>query len=442
MPNESTDRTHITAGTQHSTSLYNKYRPSNFDQVVGQDIPVSTMKNALVSGRVANAYLLTGQRGVGKTSTARIFAKALLCTGRESDSVRPCGTCEVCRCFARDDVMTDFIELDAASNRGVAEIRTLIERLSLAPQISNRKVVLIDEVHQLTKEAVSALLKVLEEPPSGVVFMLATTEANKIPGTIRSRCVWLRFRPLASEEISAHLAHLLELEGIECEDGVCDLVAMQAGGGLRDAISMLDQVLVYSGKGRIGIEDARACVGSMDDRVVCALADIYMQGKTSDAVGYTVRAKVDDIKELLLSFGDLVSNALIASQCGGEIVGNGKLLSEACRNAVMKMSETKSVSELLCMRNAIERHVWKTDEAMFDSHHVFNEVMLYGMHPEYDAFDHKSVERILNGVKMSYKEIKSGNDATLALVEVMQAIANQQQELKREIREMRDGKHS
>ena len=414
-----------TVATAPTLSLYNKYRPKTFDEVVGQDIAVTTMKNALMTGRTANAYLFSGQRGVGKTSTARIFARSLLCRDR-GNNIDPCGGCASCRCFERDGESPDFIEIDAASNRGVAEIRSLMERLSLSPQISERKVVLIDEVHLLTREAVSALLKVLEEPPSGVVFLLATTEPNKIPDTIRSRCVWLRFRPLTSEEMSKHLSSVLQREGVACEDGVCDLVARQSGGGLRDALSMLDQLLVFSGGTEITLNAAQLCVGRVDDSIVCSLVDVYLSGNLANAVGFTVRRGVDDVKDLLITFGDLVSNAIIRSQVG-EIVGDGKLLGESCRDAVETMAEKKTLFELLCMRNALERHMWKVDEAAFDSHHVFNEIMIYGMSPEYDAFDHNSVSRILNGVTTSYREIRTISKSTIMLIELIkQVISNQE----------------
>lgn len=395
--------------TQHgSGALYNKYRPTSFDDVVGQNIPVSTMRNALTTGRVANAYLFSGVRGVGKTTSARIFAKALLCTERGENSVEPCGECPSCLGFQQAGGSPDFIELDAASNRGIDNVRTLSERIALAPQTSNRKAVLLDEAHSLTRDAVTALLKIIEEPPRGVVFLLTTTEPLKIPDTIRSRCVWLQFRTLNGSDLVGRLKAILEGEEVECEDGVCEIIARRSGGSVRDAISLLEQLLVYSGGKRITMVSATHCLGRVDDSVVLSLAKYYLENNVAEVVGFTVRNTDVEPAELTRDFGDIISNALIYKSCG-ELIGDGLLLSDGVQKIVAEIAEQRSELELLCMRNAIERNNWKFREHLFEKHHLFNEIMLYGMKPENNVFDAKTISRIFDGVSVCYKQLNTLN---------------------------------
>ena len=221
-------------------SLYRKYRPSTFGEVVGQEVPVKILKNAINSNRIAHAYLFAGTRGTGKTSIAKIFAKTINCL--DPKDMSPCGKCVVCT----QKNNTDIVEIDAASNNGVDEIRELRDKIALVPSISKYKVYIIDEVHMLSTSAFNALLKTLEEPPSHAIFILATTEVHKIPLTILSRCQRLDFKPIVLENIAKRLNYICQQEKIKIEEDAIQEIARLANGGMRDAISLLEQAWAYS----------------------------------------------------------------------------------------------------------------------------------------------------------------------------------------------------
>jgi len=240
-------------------SLYRKYRPQRFDALVGQDPVTTALRNAVREQRVGHAYLLSGPRGTGKTTSARILAKALNCLDLGADG-EPCDACINCTGISAG-TFTDLIELDAASNRGVQEARDLVSRINLGLGAgSSRKVYILDEVHMLTTEASNTLLKTLEEPPDHVVFVLATTDPQKVLPTIRSRTQHFEFSLLSVQDLSAHLAHILDLEAVEYEDEALEIVARAAAGSARDALSLLDQALAHS-DGRVTAEQVRRAFG-------------------------------------------------------------------------------------------------------------------------------------------------------------------------------------
>jgi DNA polymerase-3 subunit gamma/tau len=227
--------------------LARKWRPQVFDAVVGQDPVTRTLRNALASGRVAHAYLFTGPRGVGKTTTARLLAKALACTARTAPEA--CGACPSCQDFA-SGAPVDVMEIDAASNTSVDDIRTLRENVKYSPARGRFKVYIVDEVHMLSGAAFNAFLKTLEEPPAHVVFILATTDPKKIPATVLSRCQRFDFRPIPPELLAASLTRILEQEGVPFEPGALPVLIRAAEGSLRDALSLLDTAIAY-GEGRL-----------------------------------------------------------------------------------------------------------------------------------------------------------------------------------------------
>jgi DNA polymerase-3 subunit gamma/tau len=238
--------------------LYRKWRPQTWEDVVGQKHVIHTLQQAVVSGRVAHAYLFSGPRGTGKTTTARILAKAVNCLA-EDPAARPCNQCTHCQAVNEGNYL-DLIEIDAASNTSVEDVRDLRERVNFAPNEGRYKVYIIDEVHMLSSAAFNALLKTLEEPPAHAIFVLATTEAHKIPPTVISRCQRHEFRRLGVEEMVEQLTLLVNAEGLNAERGALEAVARQATGSLRDAISLLDQ-LASLGE-TITLERALEMIGS------------------------------------------------------------------------------------------------------------------------------------------------------------------------------------
>lgn len=264
--------------------LARKYRPQSFDQLIGQDAMVRTLTNAFAAGRIAHGFILTGVRGVGKTTTARIIAKGLNCEGRGGKpTVDPCGVCEQCRAIAESRAI-DVLEMDAASRTGIDDIREIIEGSRYAPSAARHKVYIIDEVHMLSKAAFNGLLKTLEEPPPHVVFIFATTEIRKVPVTVLSRCQRFDLRRVGAGVLIAHLERIVGQEGAKTEHGALALIARAAEGSVRDALSLLDQALSLSAGDHVSERDVRDMLGLIDRGRLFDLFDNLMVGRTPEAL--------------------------------------------------------------------------------------------------------------------------------------------------------------
>lgn len=263
------------------TAIYRDFRPDSFDQIVGQDHIVRILKSQIASGRTGHAYLFCGTRGTGKTTTARILAKALNCES-EDIAARPCCECASCRAIKEGSFM-DVIEIDAASNNGVDNIRELRESVKYPPAVGRNKVYIIDEVHMLSTGAFNALLKTLEEPPENVVFILATTEPQKLPATILSRCMRLDFRRVSEKTIADNMRMICEARGLEADEAALALIAVNADGSVRDSLSILEQC-ISTGDKRITRDDVAEMLGTAGEDVMIELTDLVMKADMSSAL--------------------------------------------------------------------------------------------------------------------------------------------------------------
>ncbi|MDE6276058.1 MAG: DNA polymerase III subunit gamma/tau [Clostridia bacterium] len=266
------------------TSLYRKYRPDSFDKMLGQKHIIKTLSNAVLAGKISHAYLFTGTRGTGKTSTAKIFAKAINCLSPRPDG-SPCGECEVCKALSSPNNM-DILEMDAASNNSVDDIRDLIEKVKYVPVACKYKVYIIDEVHMLTMQAFNALLKTLEEPPEHTVFILATTEVHKLPQTILSRCMRFDFRLLSTVELADYLAGIFDKEGREYQKEAVRAIAEAGDGSVRDMLSVADMCLSYT-QDKLTYEDVLEVLGASSPKLVVELCSAIIDHDSKKALEIT-----------------------------------------------------------------------------------------------------------------------------------------------------------
>ena len=291
-----------------------KYRPETFADLVGQDYVIQTLRNALKNERIAHAYLFAGPRGTGKTSTAKVFAKALNC--EDNSSFEPCGVCNNCKKISSGQSM-DVIEIDAASNRGIDEIRELREKVKFYPSEGTYKVYIIDEVHMLTKGAFNALLKTLEEPPENVIFILATTEPHKVISTILSRCQRFDFSLLSVSNIVKRLEDICENEEVQYEEDALNLIAHSSNGGMRDAISILDQAISFT-NGDITADKLRDMLGKIEKGILSDYIKYVADNNTSDALEL-INNLIEKGKGVSRFVNDLIEHIrqlLLIRECG------------------------------------------------------------------------------------------------------------------------------
>ena len=297
-------------------ALYRRWRSQTFDEVVGQEHVTQTLRNALRDGRMTHAYLFTGPRGTGKTSTARLLAKAVNCENPDLGQ-RPCNACAICQAIT-SGALLDLIEIDAASNRGIDEIRDLRDKVHFSPSQARFKVYVIDEVHMLTPEAFNALLKTLEEPPPHVIFVLATTEPHKIPDTVLSRCQRFDFRRIPTYRIVERLSYILEQESRAAEPAALEMIARSAAGGMRDAISLMDQLLSYGGD-VITEQQVQAVRGTISGQAISQMVDFLAAGDAASGLGLINQMAEEgiDLRQLALQLVAYLRTVLV-SRVGGQ----------------------------------------------------------------------------------------------------------------------------
>lgn len=330
-------------------ALYRKYRPTNFDEVVGQTHIIQTLKNAIVQNRIAHAYLFCGPRGTGKTSIAKIFAKTLNCTNSQD---APCGVCENCK-MAANGSHPDIIEIDAASNNGVDEVRNLIDKVKYAPMQGKYKIYIIDEVHMMTSGAFNALLKTIEEPPSHVIFIFATTEPNKVLPTIISRCQRFDFNKVCMHDIKYRLSVVCKNEGIEIDENGLTLIAQLADGGMRDALSILDQCVAYCSS-HIDVNDIRKIYGVVTSEDIGKLFySVYK--KDVDSFVKDIQKYSDmgmDIKRLSADFIHMLKDSLIL-----DYSENSTLVSDMNKDMIRKYFKLAPINfRIKCMEELMDTY--------------------------------------------------------------------------------------
>ncbi|MBN2050086.1 MAG: DNA polymerase III subunit gamma/tau [Spirochaetales bacterium] len=406
-----------------------KKRPKVFDELVGQEFVVSTLKNSLRSGRMAHAYLFAGPRGVGKTSAARILSKALNCA--DGPTPTPCGDCSSCREIAQGNAL-DVFEIDGASNTSVNDIRQIKDEVLFAPNSSRYKIYIIDEVHMLSNSAFNALLKTIEEPPPYIVFMFATTEVHKVPATIRSRCQQFNFRLIPVETIAGRLRAICDDEGITAEDEALLWIARDATGSLRDAYTLFDQVVSFS-EGAITLAQIREKLGLVGLEQLNELAEILAEGKSGDAVLFLDRILMSgvSVEQFIVDLIEYFRNILFILQ-GVEkesVLGCGKqrfstkvletltesqvehalsLLLQLYRNIRYTVNERYELELVISRLAVLSRYL--SPEEMFRAIEALRRELPGGgslsepraaESPETDSLDRESLIRIIGKTKMA-----------------------------------------
>ena len=381
-------------------ALYRVYRPKNFSDVIGQEHIVRTLKNQIESNNVGHAYLFCGTRGTGKTSTAKIFSRAVNCTNLHNDE--PCNECENCREILEDKTM-DVVEIDAASNNSVDDIRELRENVKYSPAKAKYKVYIIDEVHMLSQGAFNALLKTLEEPPSYVIFILATTEPHKIPATILSRCQRFDFKRVTVKDISSRMRYICEKEGIEADEKALNLIARNSQGALRDALSILDQCISFEGN-KISYNDVIELLGSVNIEQLFDLAESVIKEDTRKSLqilnDFIIWGK--DVRNLVNDLIDHFRNLMVCkiSNDLDEIIS----LPEETIDLLKQQAETIDTNNLIRILNILS----ETQDGMKISSNprVLMEVtMMKIAQPMFD----ESKEALIKRIENLEQKIESGN---------------------------------
>lgn len=351
--------------------LYRKYRPQTLDTLVGQEHIKKTLTSAIELGKISHAYLFTGPRGTGKTSTARILAKSLNC--KNGPTVQPCGECESCKDIT-NSIPIDVIEIDAASNRKVEDAQNILEKIQYVPVNGKYKIYIIDEVHMLTNTAFNALLKTLEEPPENVIFILATTEAHKVLDTIKSRCQRFDFRRITTDDIVKHLRYISDSEKINITDDALFAIAKNSAGGMRDSISLLDQLSILGISKEVTVDDVNSILGRISFDTLFKLTNQIIASSPAEAIKIlnNIYNSGNEPLQILTNLSEYFKNLLIAKTCSKELLPELTGLNEPQIAEVLKQKESLEVQQIVFL---IERVSYYIKEVKFSTNqHLWLEV--------------------------------------------------------------------
>lgn len=390
----------------HYLALYRKYRPTNFNEVVGQDKVITVIKNEIINNRISHAYLFSGPRGTGKTTTAKIIAKLVNCTNPVNGEC--CNKCDNCLNFKNS---SDIVEIDAASNNGVDEIRELRDKVNLVPTNSKYKIYIIDEVHMLTTQAFNALLKTLEEPPAHVIFILATTEPNKIPLTVASRCQKFQFSKISNDEIVHRLSDIIKEENIKLDNEILLEIARLSDGGLRDAINMLDQLLAYKSENitLMDVYNINSCVSYID---IYNFINNMMNNNAIEIVNFI--EKIDSegkniskfIEELIVFLKDILlyKSAKINSEIEDKNAKIKELSDVLSENAIYNMiySYNDTLNNIKLSSNSIILFIVSTFKIINDNFIRKNNTI----DNNNESISTKNIEKVVENVKNEEKKVE------------------------------------
>lgn len=351
--------------------LYRKYRPQSLDALIGQEHIKKTLTSAIELGKIANAFLFTGPRGTGKTSTARILAKSLNC--KEGPTIHPCGKCESCINIT-NSVPIDVIEIDAASNRSVEDAQNIIEKIQYAPVYGKYKIYIIDEVHMLSSTAFNALLKTLEEPPENVIFILATTEVHKVLDTIKSRCQRFDFRRITTEDIVKHLRYISEQENIKITDDALYTIAKNAAGGMRDSISLLDQLSLLGISNEVTSDDVNSILGRISFDVLHNLSGKIISSSPNEAIKIIneIYNSGNEPLQILTNLSEYFKNLLIVKNCKNDLISELTGLNEAQVKELSKQKELLETQQIVFLIEKISYYIKEIKQA--SNQHLWLEV--------------------------------------------------------------------
>ena len=336
--------------------LYRKYRPQTLDKLVGQEHIKKTLTSAIELGKIAHAYLFTGPRGTGKTSTARILAKSLNC--KNGPTIHPCGECESCVDIT-NSIPIDVIEIDAASNRKVEDTQNILEKIQYVPVHGKYKIYIIDEVHMLTNHAFNALLKTLEEPPENVIFILATTEVHKVLDTIKSRCQRFDFRRITTDDIVKHLRYISDEENINISDDALLAIAKNSAGGMRDSISLLDQLSILGMSKQITAEDVNAILGRISFDVLNKLSSKIIASSPNEAIEILndIYNAGNEPLQILTNLSEYFKNLLIVKNCRKELLCELTGLNEPQIEELIKQKDLLETQQIVFLLDRITYYI-------------------------------------------------------------------------------------